>query len=265
MRKFFDGVRHSTATTGTGTLTLGGAYSNRYLTAAEAGISDGDTVVYRIDEGNDFEIGVGTYTASGTQLSRDTVRKSKIGGTAGTSKMSLTTGNASVRLTIGAVDVNAMLRTDEAQSFDSGQKAQGRTNLGLGTASVLDEGTTAQFRNNTADKALSTDQVWAAAGYVSLTDGANIAVDFNTGFNFTVTLGGNRTLDNPTNVKEGQEGEIEVVQDGTGSRTLVFGSNWEFAGGTAPTLSTAAGAKDSLFYRARSSTSIRVSTVKAWS
>src|SRR5574343_2054884 len=55
-----------------------------------------------------------------------------------------------------------------------------RTNLGLGTAAILDETTAAQYRSNTADKVLSTDQVWSAAGFVTLTDAATIAVDMST-------------------------------------------------------------------------------------
>jgi len=94
----------------------------------------------------------------------------------------------------------------------------------------------------------------------SLTDGATITPDFGANQNFTVTLGGNRTLANPSNVtsdKVGQVGSIFVVQDGTGSRTLSFGSNWDFINGTAPTLSTAASAVDRIDYIVRSTTSIQ--------
>ena len=88
----------------------------------------------------------------------------------------------------------------------------------------------------------------AVADIVSLTDGANIAVDFNTGQNFAVQLAGNRTIDNPTNCVPGQTGSIFVIQDGTGSRTLSFGTNYKFPGGTAPTLSTGASACDRIDY-----------------
>lgn len=131
-----------------------------------------------------------------------------------------------------------------------------------GTVAGLDEATSAQFRSNTTDKALSTDQVWGAAAHVTLTDAASIAVDFSTFLNATVTLAGNRALANPSNTKVGQSGLIRVVQDATGTRTLSYGTSYKFAGGTAPTLSTAANSIDYLFYYIASSTEIFISAAK---
>lgn len=104
----------------------------------------------------------------------------------------------------------------------------------------------------------STDQLEGryAVEVATLTDGANISVDLGANQNFTVTLAGNRTLDNPTNIVVGQTGSIFIVQDATGSRTLSFGSYYDFAGGTAPTLTTTAAAVDRIDYIVRSSTSI---------
>jgi hypothetical protein len=90
----------------------------------------------------------------------------------------------------------------------------------------------------------------------TLTDGATITPDMDDSNNFTVTLEGNRTLANPTNLTAGQSGSIFIVQDGTGSRTLAWGSYWDFAGGTAPTLTTTASAVDRVDYVVRTSTSI---------
>ena len=91
----------------------------------------------------------------------------------------------------------------------------------------------------------------------ALTDGATITPDFSASNNFSVTLGGNRTLANPTNIVAGQSGVIFVLQDGTGSRTLSYGSYWDFPGGTAPTLTTAASSIDLIAYVVRTTTSIQ--------
>lgn len=89
-----------------------------------------------------------------------------------------------------------------------------------------------------------------------LTDGATITPDFSLGNNYSVTLGGNRTLANPTNLTAGATGSIFISQDGTGSRTLSWGSFWDFAGGTAPTLTTTASAVDRVDYVVRTTGSI---------
>ena len=90
----------------------------------------------------------------------------------------------------------------------------------------------------------------------ALTDGATITPDFAVANNFSVTLGGNRTLANPSNLTAGQTGSIFITQDGTGSRTLAYGSQYDFIGGTAPTLSTAANAVDRIDYVVRTTGSI---------
>jgi hypothetical protein len=110
-----------------------------------------------------------------------------------------------------------------------------------------------------AKAGLDTAQTFTAAqrGTIgTLTDGATITPDFATANNFTVTLAGNRTIANPTNLTAGQSGSIFIVQDGTGSRTAAWGSYWDFAGGVAPTLTTTAAGVDRVDYVVRSATSI---------
>lgn len=96
----------TTATTGTGTLTLGSAVSG-FLSFAGAGVSDGEIIGYAISDGSNSEIGRGTYTSSGTTLSR-TVLKS----TNSDSAISLT-GSAQVMITPSAQD---FLREVNAQT-----------------------------------------------------------------------------------------------------------------------------------------------------
>ena len=83
-------------------------------------------------------------------------------------------------------------------------------------------------------------------------------LDFATANNFQLTLANTNScaLANPSNLTAGQSGSIFIVQDGTGSRTLAYGSYYDFAGGTAPTLSTAADAVDRIDLIVRSATSI---------
>jgi hypothetical protein len=95
-------------------------------------------------------------------------------------------------------------------------------------------------------------------GVTTLTDGTTITPDFAATNNFQVTLAGNRTLANPTNVVAGQSGVIKVTQDATGSRTLAYGSSFDFAAGAAPVLTTTANAVDLLVYYADTSTNITV-------
>ena len=89
----------------------------------------------------------------------------------------------------------------------------------------------------------------AVADIVSLTDGTSVAVNFSDGQNFSLTLAGNRTLENPTNCVAGQSGSVFVIQDGTGSRTLSFNAIYEFKDDTAPTLTTTAAKGDVFVFR----------------
>jgi hypothetical protein len=74
-----DRVKESSTTTGTGTLTLGGAASGFQSFAV---IGDGNSTYYAIVDSasGSFEVGIGTYTSSGTTLSRDTVLESSNAG-----------------------------------------------------------------------------------------------------------------------------------------------------------------------------------------
>ena len=90
----------------------------------------------------------------------------------------------------------------------------------------------------------------------TVTDATSIAIDFSKGNNFLVTIGGNRTLELPTNCTAGQTGQIHIIQDGTGSRTLAYNTAWQFVSAAVPTLSTGASDVDILCYVARSATTI---------
>jgi hypothetical protein len=110
--------------------------------------------------------------------------------------------------------------------------------------------TAAAFRANTADRLLVTDQVWTAAETVGLTwaAGGTTTVDFSAGINFTVTTGAADSTLGVTNAKTGQSGFINITQGAT-PRSLTFSSAWVFVGGSDPTLTASATARDVLFYQ----------------
>jgi hypothetical protein len=102
----------------------------------------------------------------------------------------------------------------------------------------------------------------ATRGTVSaLTDAATITPDFAVANNFSLTIGGNRTLANPTNQTAGQSGVITITQNGTGGNTLAFGSNWKFTDGVAPSITTTANAVSVLAYYVESATRITASLI----
>tara|TARA_R100001443_G_scaffold92833_1_gene99507 strand:+ start:10 stop:1008 length:999 start_codon:yes stop_codon:yes gene_type:complete len=85
----------------------------------------------------------------------------------------------------------------------------------------------------------------------AITDATSIVMNMATNNQFTITLGGNRTLAAPTNLTAGQTGHIYLIQDGTGSRTLSYNSVFQFAGGSDPVLTTGANAVDLLVFSVR--------------
>lgn len=116
MGKLYNLAGMSTATTGTGTITLGSALSG-LLSFANAGVANGETITYAIRDGSNAEIGRGVYTSSGTTLTRSVLRS-----TNSNSPISLS-GSAEVRIVAAAEDV--------AVTPDSGQ---GRLTLVANTA-----------------------------------------------------------------------------------------------------------------------------------
>jgi hypothetical protein len=94
------------------------------------------------------------------------------------------------------------------------------------------------------------------AEITALVVGATITLDLNHSNNFSFTLTGNSTLANPSNLTAGQSGSVFITQDGTGSRTLGYGTYWDWADGEAPTLTTTASATDRIDYIVLSTTSI---------
>lgn len=104
-----DRVRETSTSTGTGTITLGGAVLGFQTFAA---VGDGNVTYYTIADqgGANWEVGIGTYTASGTSLSRTTVLSSSNGG-------------ALVNFSAGTKDVFVVYPSERAVYYDAANVA----------------------------------------------------------------------------------------------------------------------------------------------
>lgn len=94
-----------------------------------------------------------------------------------------------------------------------------------------------------------------APSVVALTDGASIPVNAALGNDFRVTLGGNRTIANPTNPIDGQDITFLLTQDGSGSRIVTWGSAYSFGTSGAPTLTATGGKTDLVGFKYRAAAS----------
>ena len=161
---------------------------------------------------------------------------------------------------VAAVSASGLLTAANNLS-DVANAGTSRTNLGLAIGTNVQ----AFDADNAVTDAAQTFTSGQRGEITALSDGATITPDMNDSNNFSVTLGGNRTLANPSNIAVGQCGSIFIAQDGSGSRTLAFGSYYDFVDGTAPTLTTTASAVDRIDYVVRTSTSIHAVATLAYS
>ena len=141
----------------------------------------------------------------------------------------------------------------------------------LGTAETLatfvDDGAVSLYHNDGVKIATTATgiQVTGTALATTDTDTSNtgdVTLDFQTNQNFVLTFTGNVTLVNPSTEQVGQSGIIVCIQDGTGSRTLSLGTDYETAGAAGITLSTAADAVDIIPYFVQSASNILLGAVQ---
>ena len=135
----------------------------------------------------------------------------------------------------------------KSDSFSLGAKSVGE-NMILATAN----GAVELFHDGT--KELSTKaggaKLWGHSEQIvtALTSAGTVTIDFGLSNHFSCTMGHNITFANPSTESVGQSGTITLTQDGTGSRTAAWGTQFLWAGGTAPTLTTTANAVDRIDY-----------------
>jgi hypothetical protein len=136
-------VQETTTTTGTGTITLAGAVSGYQSFAA---IGNGNTTYYTITSGTDWEVGIGTYTSSGTTLARTTILSSSASGSAITlagtstvfvtypSEKSISDGYGILPYANGGTGVDGIANANRVVKSNSG-------NTALASSAITDDGT----------------------------------------------------------------------------------------------------------------------------
>jgi hypothetical protein len=148
-----DRVKETSSTGGTGTLTLAGASPGFQSFSV---IGDGNTTYYAIVDStnNTWEVGIGTYTASGTTLSRDTVLDSSSGGSA----VSFAAISKDVFVTYPA---SKSVYEDEAQAVYAGG----------GTGAIY-----LSSQNITVDTTIPANYNGMTAGFITVADGITVTV-----------------------------------------------------------------------------------------
>ena len=157
---------------------------------------------------------------------------------------------ANTDLAVGAVTTHSIA----AGAIDAGDIGTGgvSANTQLAAGVVTAHATAADIAKTDVAQSYSAAQrgTISALGVQTST----VTLDLATANHFSLTANGNITLANPSNITAGQGGSIVITANG--SYTTSFGSQWRFATGTAPTMSTVAGKQDRLDYYVVSSNTI---------
>jgi hypothetical protein len=231
MIKLVNRAKMTTATTGAGTITLGSAESG-YQTFAAAGVVDGDIVRYVIEDGTNWELGAGTYTASGTTLTR-TVSESSNSGSA----INLS-GSAVVYVGATADDFGSSGVIIKAQGTSTANTAQGAVDVTWASPSI----TGTAFTISGADITCNVDgaYVFLFSAVVRYNNRAEltIQVELDTGSGYVAQAGeimqdyvtrdanqneGGVTLSTAFELAAGDKVKLTAASaiDGTGSAVLV--------------------------------------------
>lgn len=208
-----DRVRQTSSTTGTGTLTLGGTVTGFQAFTV---IGDGNTTYYAIVDANTgaWEVGVGTYTASGTTLSRDTVLESSNSGSlvdfgAGTKDVFVTypaersvyTNEAGTVIAPATASVLSVASGGTGQSsYTNGQLLIGNTTGNTLSKATLTQGAGITITNGAGSITIAATSTGDVVGPASATDNAIARFDGTTGkliqnSSATITDGGKLTAD----------------------------------------------------------------------
>jgi sugar lactone lactonase YvrE len=222
MVKMVNRAKMSTPTTGTGTLTLGSAITG-YQTFAASGVANADVVRYTLEDGAAWEIGLGTYTASGTLLSR-TLEESSTG-----SLLNLS-GNAEIFVTAAAADVTS--DTANTASTLVARDASGNFSAGTVTADGLTVNADALINDVTVGRGagdVSTNTAVGASALAANTSGYNNVVTgfdalrLNTEGRDNVAVGRSALYANTTGIKNTAVGSDALNLNTIGDNNVATG------------------------------------------
>jgi len=191
-------------------------------------------------------------TSTGTTITIPTGRVLTV-----TDNSGISIAGTAVSATAAQLNVMASVTSSAAELNVLDGIPAGLTATELGYSDGVTSAIQTQMDTKTASTAVNNWTAGQSGEITALTSAATITIDMADSNNFSVTLAHNATFANPSNDTAGQSGSIFITQDGTGSRTASWGTDWEFAGGTAPTLTTTAAASDRIDYVIRSGTSIQ--------
>ena len=179
-------------------------------------------------------------TVATQTLTNKTIDASQLSGTIANARL-----DQQLQDVAGLAVTNGNFIVGDGSNFVAESGATARTSLGLTIGSdvqAFNADTVFKDANNTFTAAQrgSTD--------TDTTNTGSVTLNFNTNQNFVLTLTGNVTLANPSTESVGQSGLIVFIQDSTGGRTVSLGTDYETAGGSGLTLSSAASTTDIVPY-----------------
>lgn len=161
-------------------------------------------------------------------------------------------------LTVGTLNASTVILPDASGGADIGSTTKEFGDVFIADDKAIkfgnDQDATIEYDENGDDQLKIGGAVTAFTNAVigkTDTDTSNtgsVTLDFDANQNFVLTLTGDVTLANPSTEKVGQSGFIAFIQDGTGSRTLTLGTDYESAGGAGITLTSTASATDLVPY-----------------
>ena len=162
------------------------------------------------------------------------------------------TSDASFKLNVGGnAQVTADMTVGGTATIDivSTEKVTGISGTDGEALSLTDSSGLGIHVNDGGDIVI--DDTAKAIGYQNtvqaLSDGANISVDFSSGYDGTVTVAGNRTIDAPTNLVAGSSGVFTITCDGT-ARTLTWASAYRLNGATSPSTALAVSSINKVYW-----------------